>query len=104
MNLVGNAVKFSPTDSRLVVSAKLGGEGDCVVVSVRDEGPGISHHHQALIFDKFVQVAGSRSAEKISVGLGLAFCRLAVEAHGGSIWVESEPGRGSCFSFSLPVA
>jgi len=103
VNLAGNAVKFSPMNGRLAVSAQAGGAGDCVIVSVQDEGPGISIDHQALIFDKFVQVAGARSAEKISVGLGLAFCRLAVEAHGGSIWVESELGRGSCFFFSLPV-
>jgi len=73
------------------------------VVSVQDQGPGISEEHQARIFEKFVQVGKGRSAEKVSVGLGLAFCKMAVEAHGGRIWVESEPGQGARFSFSLPL-
>jgi signal transduction histidine kinase len=104
VNLVGNSVKFAPGDSTITVSAALGGDADRVVISVRDQGPGIPKEHQGRIFDKFVQVAKGRSAEKISVGLGLAFCKMAVEAHGGSIWVESEPGQGACFSFSLPVS
>jgi signal transduction histidine kinase len=103
VNLVGNAAKFSPRNSALAVSATFEQENKRIVISVQDEGPGISREHQARIFDKFVQVAGAKSAEQVSVGLGLAFCRMAVEAHGGSIWVESEPGRGSRFCFSLPV-
>jgi signal transduction histidine kinase len=103
VNLVGNSVKFAPQDSALTVSAELDEDGEHVVVRVRDEGPGIAKEHHARIFDKFVQVGKGRSAEKVSVGLGLAFCKLAVEAHGGRIWVESEPGHGACFSFSLPV-
>jgi signal transduction histidine kinase len=103
VNLVGNSVKFAPEESTIVVSAKVAEEGDQLVVSVQDEGPGIAVEHQARIFEKFVQVGKGRSAEKVSVGLGLAFCKLAVEAQGGRIWVESEPGHGACFSFSLPV-
>jgi signal transduction histidine kinase/collagenase-like PrtC family protease len=103
VNLVGNAVKFAPERSRICVRAALDSAGDSVIVSVQDEGPGIAREYQSVIFDKFVQVSARRSAEKISVGLGLAFCKLAVEAHGGKIWVESEPGEGSCFSFSLPL-
>ncbi len=101
VNLVGNSVKFSPEGSRLTVSAAP--EAGAVVISIQDEGPGISKENQERIFDKFVQVETGKRAEKISVGLGLAFCKLAVEAHGGRIWVESEPGHGSRFSFSLPV-
>jgi signal transduction histidine kinase len=103
VNLVGNSVKFAPEESTIAVSAMVAEDGDHVVVSVQDEGPGIAKAHQARIFEKFVQVGKGRSAEKVSVGLGLAFCKLAVEAHGGRIWVESEPGHGACFSFSLPL-
>jgi signal transduction histidine kinase len=103
VNLVGNSVKFAPEQSTIAVSARVAEEGDRLVVSVRDQGPGISKEHQARIFEKFVQVGKGRSAEKVSVGLGLAFCKMAVEAHGGSIWVESEPGQGACFYFSLPL-
>jgi signal transduction histidine kinase len=104
MNLVGNAVRFSPMAGKVALSAVMDEPVEAVVVSVRDEGPGVAREHQASIFDKFVQVAKGKSSEKVSVGLGLAFCKLAVEAHGGSIWVESEPGGGACFSFSLPLA
>jgi signal transduction histidine kinase/pSer/pThr/pTyr-binding forkhead associated (FHA) protein len=103
-NLLGNAVKLAPPGSRVGVSATLTADGDGVVVAVQDEGPGIAKEHQARIFDKFYQAAErARSRRKMSVGLGLTFCRLAVEAQGGRIWVESEPGQGACFSFSLPV-
>jgi len=104
LNLVGNAVKFSPQGGRLAVEATLDSRSHSVVVSMQDEGPGIPKEYQSRIFDKFVQVGTGKPAEKISVGLGLAFCKLAVEAHGGEIWVESEPGHGARFSFSLPLA
>lgn len=104
INLAGNAVELAPTGSRLAVAAAVSGDADSVIVSLTDEGPGIPPEYQNLIFDKFFQVSKERRHQKISVGLGLAFCKLAVEAHGGHIWVQSEPGRGSRFSFSLPVA
>jgi signal transduction histidine kinase len=104
INLVGNSVQLAPANTNLSISAALSSQGDSVVVSVQDEGPGIPEEYQARIFDKFVQATSrERRHEKVSVGLGLAFCRLAVEAHGGRIWVESEPGQGARFSFSLPV-
>jgi signal transduction histidine kinase len=102
LNLVANAVRFSSEGGTLELVARLEEDGSRMVVSVRDQGPGIPLEQQALIFDKFAQLPGGRRAASISVGLGLAFCRLAVEAHGGRIWVESEAGKGSCFSFSLP--
>jgi signal transduction histidine kinase len=104
INLAGNAVALSPPGSTLTVSVAMTDESDAVVVSVLDQGPGIPRDYQSHIFDKFFQAEKrEHSREKLSVGLGLAFCKLAVEAHGGSIWVDSEVGRGCRFSFSLPV-
>jgi signal transduction histidine kinase len=71
---------------------------------VRDDGEGISPEHHVRIFETFVQVVDERGAPlRKGTGLGLAFCRLAVEAHGGRIWVDSLPGQGSTFSFTLPA-
>jgi signal transduction histidine kinase len=99
VNLVTNAVKYSPRDGRVdvVVSAQEG----CLNFSVTDEGPGIPGEYQWRIFDKFARVQVKDAAS--GVGLGLAFCRLAVQAHGGRIWVESTPGQGSTFLFTLPL-
>jgi signal transduction histidine kinase len=103
VNLVANAVRFAPPESCLRITAALDSDGAGQVVSVRDEGPGIPPEHQERIFEKFFQGEKTRATERVSLGLGLAFCRLAVEAHGGRIWCESEPGRGACLSFRLPV-
>ncbi len=104
INLAGNAASLSPIGSKLTVEAAVNRDASAAVVSVQDEGPGIPKEHQGRIFDKFFQAgARKRSGEKMSVGLGLAFCKLAVAAHGGEIWVESEPGHGARFSFSLPL-
>jgi PAS domain S-box-containing protein len=96
-NLVGNALKFTPEDGTVRVTAVA--EANRVRVSVRDTGPGIAPDLQSRLFQKFVagRVPGHGS------GLGLAFCRLVVEAHGGRIGVDSTPGQGSAFYFSLPV-
>jgi signal transduction histidine kinase len=98
-NLLENAVKYTPMGGAIKLGAAVV-EG-CVRISVEDSGPGIPKHMQRQIFDKFSRVK-YRDAPK-GVGLGLAFCRLAVEAHGGQIWVESEPGQGSVFYFTLPA-
>ncbi len=104
MNLVGNALKFTPSGGRVEVSARTNDTRDRVLVSVSDTGEGIPKEFQGRIFDKFGIAEARRSAGgRSSTGLGLTFCKLMVEAHGGEIRVESEPGQGSTFTFSLPL-
>ncbi|MCX8061866.1 MAG: ATP-binding protein, partial [Anaerolineales bacterium] len=100
INLLENAIKYTPQGSRIEVGAHP--QGEMVQIWVQDSGPGIPASEQERIFDKFTRL---RSAEgQHGFGLGLAYCRLAVEAHGGRIWVESQPNQGSCFRFTLPIA
>ncbi len=98
-NLVGNALKFTPAGGEVEVSARLLDEGR-IEVRVRDTGPGIPPDLKARLFGKFV----TGNVEGQGSGLGLAFCKLALEAHGQSIRVESELGKGSTFIFTLPLA
>ncbi|HYH10272.1 MAG TPA: ATP-binding protein [Thermoanaerobaculia bacterium] len=102
-NLLSNAIKFSPEGSTIRVGATRRKDG-AVVVSVADEGRGIPAACQEAIFERFQQVDAADARAKGGSGLGLAICRAIVRQHGGEIWVESEPGRGSCFSFSIPAA
>lgn len=96
-NLVGNAVKFSPETGRVRIDFFRTDDG--IRIEVADEGPGIPAAEQEMVFDKFTRRAGR---ERAGVGLGLTFCRMAVEANGGRIGVRSEPGRGAAFWFTLP--
>jgi signal transduction histidine kinase len=98
-NLVGNAVKFTPAGGTVRVSAAAEGAEARVVVA--DTGPGIPPEHLPHVFDRFWQARGTRRA---GAGLGLAIARGVVEAHGGAIVVESEPGRGTRFTLTLPFA
>jgi signal transduction histidine kinase len=100
-NLVGNAIKFTPAGGciRLVAVPAEAANRPVVRMTVMDSGPGIDADLQNRLFQKFVT---GRQPGKGS-GLGLAFCRLAVEAHGGQIWVENEPGGGAAFHFTLPA-
>jgi PAS domain S-box-containing protein len=100
INLMENSVKFTPTDGMLEIAARH--EGDWVHIWVRDNGPGIPPAEQERVFDKFTRLRGASKSN--GLGIGLAFCRLAVLGHGGKIWVESEPGKGSTFHFTFPVA
>jgi PAS domain S-box-containing protein len=108
INLIDNAVKFSPPGGEVTLLARPPGNGDrlpdAIVCSVRDMGPGVPPEHREHIFERFVQLSAGLERRR-GTGLGLAFCKMAIEAHGGSIWVEDAPdGRGSQFSFTLPVA
>jgi signal transduction histidine kinase len=99
-NLLGNAVKFSGQDSKVRVSAKR--DGDEALFCVRDNGPGIPKDERERIFFKYYREPGVRDSID-GAGLGLAISRRIVLAHSGRIWVESEPGRGSTFCFTLPA-
>jgi len=99
INLLENAIKFSRGGDLIQVSVKQ--EGEYLQIAVKDSGVGISPKDQERIFEKFTRLG--RHERSKGLGLGLAFCRLAVEAHEGSIWVESEEGKGSTFTFTLPV-
>jgi signal transduction histidine kinase len=99
MNLLSNALKFTPEGGTIRV--EVAETGDEVEVAVHDSGPGIPPEEQALLFEKFSQTSSGKSVQGGS-GLGLVICRHLVEAHGGRIWVESEPGRGTRFAFRLP--
>jgi len=103
VNLLGNAVRFTPRGGTITASVQLGHDERTADFAISDTGEGIPKEAFARIFEKFGQVDMGRSTQKLSTGLGLTFCRMAVEAHGGRIWVESELGRGSTFSFTIPV-
>jgi len=99
--LVENALKYSPEGSRVIIlAARKDGK---IVIGVKDQGPGIEENERALIFDKFFRGRRHRFSTK-GTGMGLAIAKGIVEAHREKIWVESEPGQGSAFYFSLPVS
>jgi len=100
-NLVGNALKFTPPGGVVTVGASPASEPGRVVFWVRDTGPGISTDHLPRVFDRFFQ---AQSSDRRGSGLGLAICKAIIDAHGGRIWAESEPGKGAAFFFSLTSA
>jgi K+-sensing histidine kinase KdpD len=99
-NLLSNALKFSPDGSD--VALEVGLDATTVRVTVQDQGPGIPEAYRERIFEKFGQVEARSRGTKRSTGLGLTFCRLAIEAHGGRIGVHCPEGSGSCFWFEMP--
>jgi signal transduction histidine kinase/ligand-binding sensor domain-containing protein len=101
INLISNAVKFTEKGS---VSCRAERKGSEVVISVSDTGIGISAEDQPKVFEKFTQVGDTLTDKPRGTGLGLTICKEIVEHHGGRIWVESELGKGSTFSFALPVS
>jgi PAS domain S-box-containing protein len=101
-NLLENAVKYSPQGGKIRVSVRP--QKEHLVIGVRDQGMGISPSDQAKLFAPFQRLEEFRPEGARGVGLGLLVCRRLVEAHGGRIWVESKPGRGSTFLFTMPLS
>ena len=104
-NLLNNAIRHTPSDGTVTISAQNSADNGCLHIRVEDTGDGLAPEYHQKIFDKFEQVHLKKEGLKVGAsGLGLAFCRLAVEAHGGRIWVESEgEGKGASFQFTLPM-
>ena len=101
LNLLSNAVKFTPEGGRITVGARL--TGDLVEIAVTDTGIGIAPKDHAAVFEEFRQVGTDYTRKAEGTGLGLALTRRLVELHGGAMRLESEPGKGSTFAFTLPL-
>ena len=103
VNLLGNAVKFTPRGGIVTIAAAYDPAEGGVVFAVGDTGEGIPAHAVKRIFEKFGQVESRKAGRKMSTGLGLTFCKLVAESHGGRIWVESKLGKGSRFLLTIPA-
>lgn len=103
INLISNAVKFTPSGSITCAAHRDPESEDQIVVSVTDTGVGIAPEDHARVFEQFGQAGDTLTDKPRGTGLGLSICREIVEHHGGRLWLESEVGKGSRFSFSLPV-
>ena len=101
LNLLSNAIKFTPSGGRVEVNARL--DTDRVFISVKDTGAGISPEDRARLFEMFQQLGRDDARKAEGTGLGLALTKRLVELHGGEIAVDSAPGKGSTFTFALPV-
>jgi signal transduction histidine kinase len=101
LNLLTNAVKFTPDGGQIKVAARRSADG--LVVAVHDTGIGIAPEDQQAVFEEFRQVGRSYTNKQEGTGLGLTLTRKFVELHGGRIWLESEPGKGSTFTFTIPA-
>jgi PAS domain S-box-containing protein len=100
-NLIDNAIKYSPVGTEVSISARR--DGGALLISITDQGPGIPAEELPRIFDRMYRIEQRLSPSVSGIGLGLSICKRLVEAHGGRIWVESEKGKGSTFSFTLPM-
>jgi signal transduction histidine kinase len=101
VNLLSNAVKFTPDGGRIDINAHR--DADNVVIAVRDTGIGIAREDQDAVFEEFRQVGRNYTNKQEGTGLGLALTRKFVELHGGKIWLDSEPAKGSTFTFTIPI-
>jgi two-component system, NtrC family, sensor histidine kinase KinB len=99
INLLSNAIRFTPSDGK--VTLRIVSNGGKVEFSVADTGVGIEPQNLSRIFDKFFQASTNKAEHHTGVGLGLAISKEIIEAHGGKIWAESEIGKGSTFRFTL---
>jgi signal transduction histidine kinase len=100
VNLVGNAIKFTPRRGEIRIGME--SRNGLARITVSDSGPGVDPEHRKVIFEKFGQAPLGRAGKARSTGLGLTFCKLAVEAHGGNIGVESGSKGGARFWIELP--
>ena len=103
-NLLSNAIRYMPEQGNILIESEVDEKSKSVMVSVSDSGYGIPKKYHQKIFDKFSTVETKEKRICGSTGLGLTFCKLAVELHGGKIWVEDRNGGGSIFRFTLPLA
>jgi signal transduction histidine kinase len=101
LNLLSNAIKFTNEGGRVDVRATI--KGEVVEIAVADTGVGIAPDDQEAVFEEFRQVGNDLARKHEGTGLGLALARRFVELHGGNLWLESEVGAGSTFTFALPV-
>jgi signal transduction histidine kinase len=101
LNLLSNAVKFTPEGGRVGLTASVA--DGAITIAVSDTGIGIAPEDQAAIFEEFRQVGREDARKQEGTGLGLTLAKKFVELHGGRIWVQSQVGQGSTFSFTLPV-
>ena len=99
VNLIANAIKHNGPETRVVLDAVTGTESEATLFSCRDDGRGIPDHILESIFEEF---SSTGNGDPESTGLGLAFCKAAVEAHGGKIWCVSKRELGTCFYFTIP--
>lgn len=102
INLLSNAIKHSYSDHSVEISSYK--DNGSIVTAIKDSGEGIPPEFHSKVFEKFGHVDSKKLGYKFDTGLGLTFCKMAVEAHGGKIWLDSEPGKGSTFFFSLPIS
>lgn len=100
-NLVDNAIKFTPSNGMVTIAAQVL-DTHFLRVEVQDTGPGVPEEYKTRLFDRYQMMEGRRGRRR-GTGLGLTFCKLTVEAHGGQIWIEDNPGGGSVFVFTLPL-
>ncbi|MCP4397991.1 MAG: PAS domain S-box protein [bacterium] len=99
-NILSNGIKYTPENGSILIHTSI--QSDSILTRITDTGQGIPSEYLDTIFDRFAQVNRKKQGKAASVGLGLYFCKLVVEAHGGKIWAESEEGKGSSFYFTIP--
>jgi signal transduction histidine kinase len=99
-NILSNGIKYTPEQGQIRIHTAL--QDDVILTEISDTGKGIPSQYLDTIFDRFAQIDRKKQGKAASVGLGLYFCKLVVEAHGGKIWAESKEGKGSTFYFTIP--
>lgn len=104
INLLSNAIKYTPVNGKIELCSQSDAQKGQIVLSVKDTGQGISRKYHEKVFEKFAQIDVKDPGNVHSTGLGLAFCKIATEAHAGKIWIDENYSGGACVSFSLPVS